>query len=82
MDPDGKVKYQAVFLCFQDEIVPFVKNDYDEMDRITLWDLKQDIGYVDECDLEMVKLSCCFLWQSGQQIRIKSPCKRAVNILW
>lgn len=29
------------------------------MDEIILWDLKQDIGYVDECDLKMVELACC-----------------------
>jgi hypothetical protein len=28
------------------------------MSKIMLWDLKQDIGYVDEFDLKMVELSC------------------------
>jgi len=28
------------------------------MDKLMLWDLKEDIGYVDECDLKMVELSC------------------------
>lgn len=37
---------------------PFIKNENDEMDQIMLWDLKKDIGYVDECDLKMVELSC------------------------
>ena len=58
MKPDGEIKHQAVFLCFQDELTPFKKGDGDEMDEIMLWDLKADIGYVDECDLKMVELSC------------------------
>lgn len=58
MNPDGEVKYQAIFLGFQDELISFEKRDGDEMDKIMLWDLKEDIGYVDECDLKMVELSC------------------------
>lgn len=58
MRPDGKISYQAVFLCFQNELMPFVKMENDEMEEIMLWDLKEDIGYVDECDLKIVELSC------------------------
>ena len=58
MKPDGEIKYQAVYLGFQDSISPFIKCKGDEMDRIMLWDLKEDIGDVDECDLKMVELSC------------------------
>lgn len=58
MKPDGEIKYQAIFLCFHDKLTPFTKCDGDEMDEIMLWDLKEDIGYVDECDLKMVELSC------------------------
>lgn len=58
MKPDGEIKYQAVFLGFQDELVSFEKTDGDEMDKLMLWDLKEDIGYVDECDLKIVELSC------------------------
>lgn len=61
MKPDGEIKHQAVFLCFQDELTPFIKADGDEMDQIRLWDLKEDIGYVDECDLKMVELSCLLI---------------------
>jgi len=56
--PDGEIKYQAIFLCFQDEVQPFTKMSCDEMDQIMLWDLKEDIGYVDECDLKMVEIAC------------------------
>ena len=58
LKPNGEIKYQAVFLGYQDNIIPFNKCTEDEMDRIMLWDLKEDIGYVDECDLKMVELSC------------------------
>lgn len=36
----------------------FVQTDEDEMSDIMLWDLKQDIGYVDECDLKIVEMVC------------------------
>ena len=58
LKPDGETKYQAVFLGFLDELAPFEKHQGDEMDKITLWDLKENIGYVDECDLKIVELSC------------------------
>lgn len=58
MKPNGEIKYQAIFLGFLDELMPFEKFDGDEMDKLMLWDLKEDIGYVDECDLKMVELSC------------------------
>lgn len=58
MKPNGEIRYQAVFLGFQKELAPFIKKQNDEMDEIMLWDLKQDIGYVDECDLKIVELSC------------------------
>lgn len=58
MKPNGEIKYQAIFMCFQEELTPFTKLDGDEMDEIMLWDLKEDIGYVDECDLKMVEISC------------------------
>ena len=47
-----------MFLGCQDELVPFEKDNGDEMDEIRLWDLKEDIGYVDKCDLKMVEMAC------------------------
>lgn len=58
MKPDGEIKHQAVFLGSLTELTPFERCTGDEMDKIFLWDLKEDIGYVDECDLTMVELSC------------------------
>ncbi|MGM9557983.1 MAG: NUDIX hydrolase [Oscillospiraceae bacterium] len=56
--PNGMYVYQAVSLCEQDECLLFERAGHDEMEHIMLWDLKQDIGYVDACDLKMVELSC------------------------
>lgn len=33
----------------------FVHTETDEMERIYLWDLQEDIGYVDECDKSIVE---------------------------
>ena len=55
MKPDGEIKYQAVFFGVQDEMIPFKKQYGDEMEELKLWDLKEDIGYVDECDLKIVE---------------------------
>lgn len=57
MKPGGEIRYQAVFTGYLENIEPFVKNNDDEMDKIMLWDLKQDIGYVDECDLKLAELA-------------------------
>ena len=54
--PNGEIVYMAIFLCVKDGIVPFVKKEDDEMDEIKLWDLKEDIGYVDEIDLKIIKI--------------------------
>ena len=58
IDHQGNIKYQAAFRGYLAELAPFVMKADDEMERIMLWDLKQDIGYVDECDLKIVELSC------------------------
>ena len=57
MKPGGEIRYQAIYQCFQEKLLPFDKNDDDEMDEIILWDLVQDIGYVDEIDLKILELS-------------------------
>lgn len=56
--PNGDMKYQAVFLGSLDELTPFETSTGDEMDKLMLWDLKEPIGYVDECDVKIVQLSC------------------------
>lgn len=54
--PNGEIVYMAIFLCVKDEIVPFVKKDDDENDEIKLWNLKEDIGYIDEIDLKIIEI--------------------------
>lgn len=57
-DAQGNIKYQAIFVCYQKELLPFEANSKDEMSEIRLWDLQEDIGYVDECDLKIVQIVC------------------------
>ena len=54
--PNGEIVYTAIFFCEEDRIVPFVKNDADENIEIKLWDLNEDIGYVDEIDFKIIKI--------------------------
>lgn len=56
--PNGEICYQAVFVGEVERLEPFVPMDEDEMSDIMLWDLKQDIGYVDACDLKIVEMVC------------------------
>ena len=53
--PNGMIVYMAIFSSEQNDITPFIKKDGDEFDDIILWDLKDDIGYIDEVDLEIIK---------------------------
>lgn len=55
-DAKGNIKYQAIFLCEQEELYPFEHRDDDEMNEIKLWDMMEDIGYVDECDVKIVQI--------------------------
>ena len=57
-DAKGKIKYQTVFVGEQNELSPFQYEENDEMDEIKLWDMKEDIGYVDECDVKIVQMIC------------------------
>ena len=38
--------------------MPFIHKENDEMEKIYLWDMKEDIGYVDECDINIVEIIC------------------------
>ena len=55
-DSHGKHKYQAVFCGTMEALKPFFQVKGDEMSKIRLWDLKEDIGYVDELDVAIVKM--------------------------
>ena len=54
--PTGEIVYTAIYYTTKDKLAEFIKNDLDENDKIMLWDLKEDIGYVDEIDLEIIKI--------------------------
>ena len=56
-DSRGLIKYQAVFTGELTELQPFIPAKGDEMERIRLWDLEEDIGYVDECDLKIALMT-------------------------
>lgn len=55
-DSDGIQKYQAAFLGEKESITPFEYTDGDEMSKVYLWNLSEDIGYVDEVDVAIVKI--------------------------
>ena len=55
-DSHGKQKYQAVFLGEKESLEAFVYSEGDEMSKIHLWDLEEDIGYVDELDVAIIKI--------------------------
>lgn len=55
--PNGLICYQAVFVGNPVELIPFHKREGDEMEKILLWDRKQAIGYIDECDLKILELA-------------------------
>ena len=55
-DAKGNIKYQAIFTCQQDGLMPFEYTEGDEMNEIKLWDMQEDIGYVDECDVKIVQM--------------------------
>lgn len=57
-DAKGNIKYQAIFVGYQNELSPFIHEENDEMERIYLWDMKEDIGYVDECDKKIAEIVC------------------------
>lgn len=57
-DAKGNIKYQAIFVGYQEELLPFDPDVNDEMKEIRLWDMQEDIGYVDECDVKIVQMVC------------------------
>ncbi|WP_075619557.1 NUDIX domain-containing protein [Paenisporosarcina indica] len=46
------VKYNPIYLCNVDQLTAFIPND--EIEQITLWDLSEDIGTVDQVDLQIL----------------------------
>lgn len=57
-DAKDCIRYQAIFYCEQEKLSEFIKNDDDEMDKILLWNMVENIDYIDEVDLKIVQISC------------------------
>lgn len=55
-DAKGIIKYQAIFIGEQPELNSFEHKENDEMSEIRLWDMQEDIGYVDECDVKIAQI--------------------------
>ena len=55
-DAKGIIKYQAIFIGRQAELIPFEHKENDEMSEIRLWNMQEDIGYVDECDVKIAQI--------------------------
>lgn len=47
----GEIKYNPVYFTTLEKLQPFHKNN--ETSEILLWDLKQQIGYIDEVDIKV-----------------------------
>lgn len=54
--PNGEVVYMAIFYSVENNLREFIKKVDDENDEIKLWDLEEDIGYVDEIDVKIIKM--------------------------
>lgn len=46
---NGKIKHNPVYYAELEEVQPFIEND--ETSEIKLWDLKQELGYLDSVDI-------------------------------
>lgn len=49
----GTIKYNPVYMEEIHTLQPFIEND--EIEKIMLWNLKEDIGHFDELDMEIFK---------------------------
>lgn len=47
----NEIKYNPVYFTTLEKLQPFQKNN--ETSAINLWDLKQQIGYIDEVDIKI-----------------------------
>ena len=55
---EGETAREAAIRELQEETHPFEHSENDEMTEIKLWDMQEDIGYVDECDVKIVQMVC------------------------
>ena len=52
--PDNRIYYGTLYSGELPSPTPFREND--EISRITFWDGKTEIGYIDEIDLTVIRL--------------------------
>lgn len=50
------MKYQAIFIGEKNTLLPFIHKNNDEFEKIYLWDMKENIGYFDECDKKIAEI--------------------------
>ena len=55
-DANKIIKYQAVYVGVKNTLLPFIHKNNDEFEKIYLWDMKENIGYFDECDKKIVEI--------------------------
>ena len=48
---NNEVKYNPIYFTTLEELQPFQKNS--ETSEIKLWDLKEQVGYIDEVDIKI-----------------------------
>jgi 8-oxo-dGTP diphosphatase len=49
---NGEIKFNPVYFAKTEEIQPFKENE--EISKIKLWDLKEEIGYIDSVDIRIL----------------------------
>jgi 8-oxo-dGTP diphosphatase len=49
---NGRIKYNPIYLKTIDELQPFIENE--ETSKIMLWNLNEQIGFIDEVDLKVL----------------------------
>jgi 8-oxo-dGTP diphosphatase len=49
---NGEIKFNPVYFAITEEIQPFIENE--EISKIKLWDLREEIGYIDSVDIKIL----------------------------
>lgn len=49
---NGEIKFNPVYFARIEKIQPFIENE--EISKIKLWDLREEIGYIDSVDLRIL----------------------------
>lgn len=49
---NGEIKFNPVYFARTEKIQPFIENE--EISKIKLWDLREEIGYIDSVDIRIL----------------------------